>query len=169
MDGENLGQGNNTEGVGAAATGEPAGTRGDGADPEGQAAAEPERKYTDADVDRIVAKKIAAERQKMQKLLNEGQQESELEIRERNVLKRELMADAKDALLNEGLPISLASVMNYGSKEDYEKSFKELTDVFREALTAECKRHFGMPAPKVSTGNGEDKAIADAFAPKARY
>lgn len=35
----------------------------------------------------------------MSKLFNEEQQENELEIRERNVAKREMMADAKDALV----------------------------------------------------------------------
>lgn len=130
---------------------------------------EPEKKYTDADVDRIIARKIAAERQRMQKLFNDEQQESELEVRERNVLKRELIADAKDALLDAGLPSSLANVMNYSSKEEYEKSFKEVTDIFRDAMAAEYKRRLSGPAPRVSTGSGDDRAIAEAFAPRARY
>lgn len=52
-----IGQGaNSVDGAGAASTGEQAGSRED-----------QEKKYTDADVDRIVAKKIAAERSKAAK------------------------------------------------------------------------------------------------------
>ena len=50
----------------------------------------PEKKYTDADVDRIVSKRLNREREKLSKALGEGQKESELEIRERKVLEREL-------------------------------------------------------------------------------
>ena len=84
---------------------------------------QPEKKYTDADVDRIVAKKIAAERKRIQKLFKAEQQESEIEKRERDVTRRELMADAKDALVSDGLPSSLAKVMDYSDKEAYEKSY----------------------------------------------
>lgn len=131
-------------------------------------ASEPEKKYTDADVDKIVAKKIAAERQRMQKLFIGEQQENEIEKRERDVLKRELMADAKDALINDGFPSSLAMVMNYSSKEDFEQSYREVTDVFREAMQQEYKRRLSGNAPKVGSGNAKDP-IAEAFAPKARY
>ena len=56
-----IGQGaNSVDGAGAASTGEQAGSRED-----------QEKKYTDADVDRIVAKKIAAERSKAAKQQNE--------------------------------------------------------------------------------------------------
>ena len=56
-----IGQGaNSVDGAGAAGTGEQAGSREDR-----------EKKYTDVDVDRIVAKKIAAERSKAAKQQNE--------------------------------------------------------------------------------------------------
>lgn len=129
---------------------------------------EPEKKYTDADVDRIIAKKIAAERKRMQKLFEGEQQESELEIRERNVLRRELMADAKDALVDMGLPSSLAKIMDYSNKENFDKSFKEVTGIFGEAVVQGVKNKLRGSAPKVGTGSIEDAALRDAFAPKAR-
>ncbi len=52
-------------------------------DPEKLNRTEPEKKYTDEDVDRIIAKKIAAERKRMSKLFNDEQQESELDKREK--------------------------------------------------------------------------------------
>ena len=156
-----------TEEAQAAGAEEQAGAQGEhGA--EGQEQPEPEKKYTDADVDRIIAKKIAAERKRMQKLFDGEQQESELEIRERNVLRRELMADAKDALVDMGLPSSLAKIMDYTDKESFDKSFKEVTSIFGEAVTQGVKNKLRGSAPKVGTGSREDAALRDAFAPKAR-
>lgn len=130
-----------------------------------------EKKYTDADVDRIIAKKIAAERKRMSKLFNEEQQESEIEIRERNVLQRELKADAKDALIAEGLPVSLADILNYNSKEDMEASCANVIKVFKEALQQAAMEHFRGRTPTASYSSipsqGES-AIKNAFAPKAR-
>ena len=134
-----------TEEAQAAGAEEQAGAQGEH-ETEGQE--QPEKKYTDADVDRIIAKKIAAERKRMQKLFDGEQQESELEIRERNVLRRELMADAKDALVDMGLPSSLAKIMDYTDKESFDKSFKEVTGIFGEAVTQGVKNKLRDPLQK---------------------
>ena len=131
---------------------------------EEQEAPESKKKYTDADVDRIVAKKIAAERKRMSKLFNEEQQETEIEKRVRDVLRRELTADAKDALIKDGYPSTLANIMDYSSKEDYERSYQEVTAVFREAMTIEYKRRLSGNAPRAGGySHSEDQMIADAF------
>lgn len=127
-----------------------------------------EKKYTDADVDKIIARKIAAERKKMSKLFNEEQQESEIEKRERNVLIRELKADAKDLLIAEGLPSSLASILAYETKEDFDASYKEVTKIFKEAVQREIKARLRGETPRKGYGVSGDEAIRDAFAPKAR-
>ena len=135
---------------------------------------QPEKKYTDADVDRIVAKKIAAERKRIQKLFKAEQQESEIEKRERDVTRRELMADAKDALVSDGLPSSLAKVTDYSDKEAYEKSYEEVTGIFREAMQQEYTRWFSGRPPRASTGDrgfvqiSREKALSEAFAPPKR-
>ena len=67
----------------------------------------PEKKYTDEEVDKIIARKIAAERKRMSKLFADEQQVTEIEQRERNVLLRELKADAKDALIDQGAPLCI--------------------------------------------------------------
>lgn len=133
---------------------------------------EPEKKYTDADLDKIIARKIAKERERMAKMFNEEQQENEFEIRERKVLERELKADAKDALIAEGLPSSLAELINYNSKEEYDKSFKDVSGVFREAMGNEFKRRLSGSVPRTGSSMGSkevdrEKAIHNAFAPKA--
>lgn len=153
------------EEVKAANTEEQAGAQGEGAQ---DGATEQQRKYTDADVDKIIARKIAKEREKMSKLFNEGQQESELEIRERNVLERELKADAKESLIADGMPPMLADIFNYGSKDDYEKSYNTVAKAFREIMDEEVKRRFAGPTPRVGTGTVDtdrQKVIRNAFAP----
>lgn len=130
----------------------------------------PAKKYTDEDVDRIIARKIAAERKRMSKLFNEEQQESELEKRERAVLLRELKADAKDMLISEGLPSSLAGLLNYGSKEELNQSMTEVSAIFREAVQQGIKEKLRGEPPRKGTGvslNAE-KALANAFKPGAR-
>ena len=129
---------------------------------------EPEKKYTDADVDRIIAKKIAAERQRMLKAFNAEQQESEIEKRERNVLIRELKADAKDALIADGLPSSLANLLSYESKEDFDKSYKEITEIFVAAVQQGIKDRLRNPVPTRGYVSSGDAALKNAFAPKAR-
>lgn len=124
----------------AAATEEQAG------EPEGQ-----EKKYTDSDVDRIVKKKLAREREKFSKQRERAQREDELEQREKALEKRELKADARDLLTEEGLPRSLAELLSYGSKEEYEtsleaarKAVKDLREAWeKERATGRTPRRYG--------------------------
>ena len=157
-----------TEAAQAASAEEQAGAQGEQGT-EGQE--QTEKKYTDADVDRIIAKKIAAERKRMQRLFEDEQQENEIETRERNVLKRELMADAKDMLISDGFPSSLATIMDYSSKEAHEESYKNVTAGFNEALQFAIKEKFRGTTPRVSIGSSkghEELALAEAFAPPKR-
>lgn len=74
-------------------------------------AVEPEKKYTDDDVNKIVARKIAAERKKMSKMFNDGLQE-ELEAREKDLLRRELRMDIQERFIAEGKPLQQESICN---------------------------------------------------------
>lgn len=137
---------------------------------QGEPGQEPEKKYTDKDLDRIIAKKIAAERKRMTKLFNDDQQESDLDKRERDVLRRELRADAKERLASEGLPVALADLINYSDKEESEKSLDEVTATFRAAVAQGVKDALKGNAPRVSTGSRatESDLIRSAFARNAR-
>lgn len=125
----------------------------------------PEKKYTDADVDRIVSKRLNREREKLSKALGEGQKESELEIRERKVLERELSIEVREKLEKDGLPQSLSKLMNYSSVEGFTKSYDEITGTFKEALQIAIKPYISGRAPRVGTGspNIADQQIADIF------
>lgn len=145
------------------------GTQGDqNGSGEAESGQKPEKKYTDEDVDRIIAKKIAAERKRMSKLFNDEQQESELDKRERDVLKRELRADAKDTLTSQGLPSTLADLIDYSDKESSEKSLENVISIFREATAQGVKNALRGNVPRVGTSLSGKDPIADAFAKKAR-
>ena len=152
------------EEVGAANTEEQAGAQGD----EGQEPVEQAKKYTDADVDKIIAKKIAKERERLHKLFVEDQQESELEIRERKVLERELKADAKDALIQQGVPSSLAGLMDYSSRENMESSMEEVIKIFRASVRDGIGNALRGQTPRAGTPVCQSNdGIRDAFTPKA--
>lgn len=130
-----------------------------------EAQQEPERKYTDDDVNKIIARKIAAERKRMERLFQEDQQVSELEIRERNVLKRELKADARDILAEQGHPQALAEMLNYGSREEMLESIKVIGSAFKAAVQEEVAKRVRGVTPKASYGHpiGGGDALHDAF------
>lgn len=134
-----------------------------------QQATEPEKKYTDQDLDRIIAKKIAAERKRMSKIFNEEQQLSDIEIRERNVQQRELKADFKDMLIDRGLHPAFADILHVSDKAEAEKAIDLLDQCFQEALGREIKRRFRGEAPKRgSTSHGGDDPVSAAFKPPVR-
>lgn len=137
------------------------------ADVQGEEKQKMEKKYTDADVDRIISKKIAAERKRMQKLFNEEQQESELEKRERAVLLREMKADAKDTLIERGLPSSLAGLLNYSDKETLENSLNEVGKIFNAAVEQSVKSRLRGETPRrgSSVGDSKEQALHNAFKP----
>lgn len=150
-----------TEEVGASTTEEQ-----DGKEQESAMEQKPEKKYTDADVDRIVSKRLNREREKLSKALGEGQKESELEIRERKVLERELNIEVKEKLEKDGLPQSLSKLMNYSSAEGFTKSYDEITGVFKEALRTAIKPYIAGRVPKVGSSNfsnNTEQQIADIF------
>lgn len=137
------------ESVGAASTEEQAGDQVD-----------PYKKYTDSDVDRIVAKKIAAERSRAAK-----QQNEELEQREREVLRRELVIEARERLADKHLPSSLVDLLNYESKEEFEESYNKVTGVFMEVAKPKIT---GRAPHNPDSGYASRDIIAGVFAPPTR-
>ena len=122
------------------------------------------KKYTDEDVDRIVAKKIAAERKRAAKALEIDNQESDLEIRERNIAKREMLMDVKERLEGDGLPAALANLISYESREDMDKSYKDVINVFNDCVAVGIKNAIRGTTPK--TGSTSSDPFQKAFARK---
>lgn len=80
----------------------------------------------------ITTGKLAREREKFSKQQEAEQQESDFERRERELIIRELKADARDALDAKGLPTCLSKVLRYDSKEAYEESMAGIETAGRD-------------------------------------
>lgn len=127
---------------------------------------EPEKKYTDADVDRILARRLSRERTKLAREIT-GQVETDLDEREKNILRRELRADARDSLEADGLPVSLADLLNYESKEACEQSYSVLVKAFNAAIREQLNsRMRGTRVPLDVKPYGGPDLLASAFSRK---
>lgn len=88
-----------------------------------------ELKYTDADVDNIIKRKLARERSRYEGAKASENRITELDKREREILTRELSLDCKERLRAANLPEELSTVMNYSSYEAYDKSYTAITEI----------------------------------------
>ncbi len=130
-----------------------------------------EKKYSDIDVDGIVARKLAKQKEQLAKQFAEQQQEqkkvSELDERERNIEIRERKADARDEIRSLDLPDSALEVLDCQSDEAYKKSLKALqgyTDDLRRKWE-ESRATGKTPKSYQNNGSGAADAIAAAFHP----
>lgn len=131
---------------------------------------EGERTFTQDEVNDIVQKRLAKERERLSKVFQEEKQVSELEERERNILKRELRADAIEILNKGNLPTRLADLLDYSSEENFNSSMEEVTAIFRAALSERIKPFARQKTPiEGYAGSGmnsyskEGAAIRKAF------
>lgn len=155
------------ETAGAAAASEPAGTPEVENEPKEQHVDTPEKKYSDEDLDRILAGKIARERRKLTESIS-SQLAAELDERERNILKRELRADAQDKLIADRLPPALAECLNYEDKEAFDKSYSSIVKAFQDALAEGVRDALRGNTPRAIRGSGcsGGDRVRDAFARK---
>jgi len=138
---------------------------------QGQEVQELEKKHTDADIDRIIKRRLAQERRRFEKLAqNEGTGYlAELVEREQQILQRELRADAKEYMIDNDVPCEALDLLNYSSEEDYKKSLEsieKLMGVIR--YKADTIRNTGI-TPKVVHGKDPTRDIKGAFAPPKAY
>ena len=83
---------------------------------------------------RTEAEKMAKMNAEQKAQYEREKQTKELDDREAAITKRELMATAKEQLAEKGLPISLASVLNYSSAEECTASMDAVGKAFQEAV-----------------------------------
>lgn len=171
-DGDGAGDGNGTGGTGEGA--------GNGADEGGVGTVEPTfdellKNGHQAEFDRRVQKAIETaltkQKDKYETLMNDKlseaeklakmtkdekkeymqkKHEKEMDEREANLTKRELMAEAKNTLAEKKLPVSLAEVLNYADAESCNKSIEAVEKAFQDAVSAavEEKLKGGNPLKK---------------------
>lgn len=129
--------------------------RAEDADAKGTAESENARnvkKYSDEDLDRIIQKKFAKWNEKSSRQQQRQEKEDELDAREKKLRIRELRADVKDRLTEDGHPAALAEFINYESDEQMEESYEKITRIMDEQRRAwetaqEARRAIGA-APR---------------------
>lgn len=84
-----------------------------------------EKTFTQEDVNRIVQERLAKEKAK-----NSG--DADYAKREQELLQRELRMDAKEILIDKGLPVQLLDALNCTDKKTMEKSIATIETVFNE-------------------------------------
>lgn len=100
------------------------------------------------------AEKLAAMTKEEKAEYLRQKQEKDLASREANITKRELMAEAKNALAEKNLPVSLADVLNYTDADSCNKSIAAVEKAFKEAVkeAVEEKLKGGKPPKKAPDG-----------------
>lgn len=122
------------------------------------------RTFTQDEVNEIVRKRLNKEREKITKAFQEGSKESDLEERERNILKRELKADTLEKLAAAGMPYGLSELIDYSSKEECEKSLATVSKVFNAAVNEAVKAKARQSTPVDGYSYyGSADSIANAF------
>ncbi|WP_346663999.1 DUF4355 domain-containing protein [uncultured Merdimonas sp.] len=122
------------------------------------------RTFTEEEVNDIVRKRLNREREKLTKAFEEGTRESDLDERERKILKRELRADTLEKLAENGMPAGLADLVNYDSAEECEKSLATVSAVFNQAVNEAVRGKARQSTPRDGGGyTGRPDPLAGAF------
>lgn len=90
--------------------------------------------------------------------------EKEFSEREAKLIRRELMAEAKETLSSKGLPTELAEVLNYQNADVCKASIETVSKAFETAVkkAVEDKLKGGTP-PRKATGEGKNEGEVSAF------
>lgn len=88
--------------------------------------------------------------------------EKELADREAAITRKELMAEAKDTLADEGLPIELAETLNYTDAEACKQSIETVKAAFQKAVEAAVEK-------RLKGGNPQKKAPENNQVTKEQY
>ena len=119
--------------------------------------------FTQEEVDKIIQKRLTREREKLTKAFEEGTRESDLDERERNITRRELKADTLERLAESGMPLGLAELIDYSSKEECEKSIVTVSKVFNAAVNEAVKAKARQATPKEGYVGLKSDPLARAF------
>lgn len=114
------------------------------------------------------AEKLAKMTKDEQKTYMQNKRDKELSDREAAVTRSELMAEAKNNLSDEGLPVELAEVLNYTDADACKKSMETVKKAFQTAVekAVDEKLKGGKPpkkAPETNTQEALEKQVYNAM------
>lgn len=111
------------------------------------------------------AEKLAKMNKEEKAQYMQQKKEKELEDRETAIVRKELMAEAKNTLAEKKLPTELADVLNYTDADACKKSIEAVETAFQKAVevAVEEKLKGGNPPKNPDTEAGLDKLILDAM------
>lgn len=122
------------------------------------------KNFSQEDVNKIVNERLARERKKYASMFQDDERSTELEERERNLTIRERKLDCKELFKEKGLPCGLMDLVNYNSKEEYEKSISLIEESFRESLEHSVNNRLrGNGAPRMGMSVAGGDVIRQAF------
>ena len=126
-----------------------------------------QQKWQDlADENLSEAEKLAKMTKEEKAQYLQQKKEKELINREAEITRKELMAEAKNTLVEKKLPAGLADVLNYADADSCSKSISAVEKAFQEAVeTAVQDRLKGGKPPKKAPENNDDleKQIEEAM------
>lgn len=96
-----------------------------------------EPKYSDADVEKIVQKRLARERAKNEKQQEQQTRLSELEQREKNIEIKERKLSARETFKEMGfqkIPETALKLLRYDTEEEYEQSLTDVSQLITELV-----------------------------------
>ena len=114
------------------------------------------------------AEKLAKMTKDEQKTHMQNKRDKELSDREAAVTRSELMAEAKNSLSDEGLPVELAEVLSYTDADACKKSMETVKKAFQTAVekAVDEKLKGGKPpkkAPETNTQDALEKQVYNAM------
>lgn len=130
-----------------------------------------EKTFTQSELDEILKKRLAREREKMN-LIATGEFEQKLLARERAVMTKEFRAVARERLTEAGLPTVAAEFIDCTSEEAFESSYqkmaKMLGPMLEQAVETKVDERFRQVGhtPQKGGGHGADlikDAVRTAF------
>lgn len=95
------------------------------------------------------AEKLAKMTKDEQKTYMQNKKDKELSEREKKVARAELMAEAKNTLTGDGLPVELAEVLDYTDADTCKRSMETVKSTFQKAVEAAVEERLkGDKPPK---------------------
>lgn len=95
-------------------------------------------------------------------------QEKQLQEREAEITKRELMASAKETLIEKGLPPELAVILNCTGADACKESLDAVETAFKAAVEKAVNDKLRSPTPKLGAANGSGGASVSSLSEALR-